>query len=209
MLISHKKKFIFIHIHKNAGTSITTALLPFAANSRWQYYVDRIMKRINISLFDTGTQPFQPHIKASELISKIGKETFQSFFSFAIVRNPWDWQVSLYKYILKDKNHFLHQLINTFDDFEEFIEWRVVKGLEFQKDYAFSKEGEQIVDFIGKYENIESDFQIICSRIGIKTSLPKLNVSNTIPYQNYYNQKTRDLVERAFEPDISLFNYQF
>ena len=30
MIISHSKKFIFIHIYKTAGTSISQALLPHA-----------------------------------------------------------------------------------------------------------------------------------------------------------------------------------
>jgi len=44
--------------------------------------------------------PYHPHITASELISKIGKEDFDSYFSFAIVRNPWAWQVSQCEYPL-------------------------------------------------------------------------------------------------------------
>ena len=56
---------------------------------------------------------------------------------------------------------------------------------------------------------MNEDFKTICDNIGINVTLPKLNVSNEIPYQEYYNNKTRDLVARAFEKDIELFEYQF
>lgn len=154
-------------------------------------------------------QPFFKHAKASEIIAKVGKDVFESYFTFAFVRNPWDWQVSLYKYMLRDEGHFQHQRIKGFRDFDEYIRWRCANEVRFQKDFVFSTEGEQLVDFIGKYERLDDDFQAICSRLGISATLAKLNVSNTKPYQDYYNEETIDLVRRAFEPDISLFGYDF
>ena len=111
MLISNKRKFIFVHIYKNAGSSMTNALMPYASN-KWQRMTSHVLKRFNISLqFDP--QPFPSHIKASELINAMGKEAFETFFSFAIIRNPWDWQVSLYKYMLKSFSHHQHALLKV------------------------------------------------------------------------------------------------
>lgn len=206
MLVSKKRKFIFVHIYKNAGTSITKALMPFAA-SKWQLKAHRGLKRFNVTCFNP--QPYPPHTNASQLIAKIGKKTFDSFFSFAIVRNPWDWQVSLYKFMLKDTDHFQHNLIKNFKDFDEYIKWRCAEEVKLQKDFIYSKDGELLVNFVGKFERIDADFQIICSRIGISTSLPRLNVSNTKPYQQFYNKKTKDLVGQTFATDINLFGYEF
>ncbi|MDB4409384.1 sulfotransferase family protein [Gammaproteobacteria bacterium] len=93
MLISIKRKFIFVHIYKNAGSSITNALMPFASN-KWQRITSRALKNFNISP-RFRLQSFPDHIKASELINIMGKEAFETFFSFAIIRNPWDGK-SLY-----------------------------------------------------------------------------------------------------------------
>lgn len=153
--------------------------------------------------------PYHPHITASELISKIGKEDFDSYFSFAIVRNPWAWQVSLYTYMLKNRWHPQHKLVNRFRNFDEYLEWRCAEEVRYQKDFVFSDEGEQLVDFIGKYESLDESFYQICSRIGISATLPKLNISNTKPYQTFYNKNTINLVRETFEPDIQLFNYDF
>ncbi len=66
-----------------------------------------------------------------------------------------------------------------------------------------------LVDFVGRFENLNADFETICARIGISASLPRINVSNVKPYQPYYNEETRELVRRTFDADIALFGYEF
>ena len=207
MLISKKYNFIFIHIYKNAGISITDALLPFAA-SRWQQRKARLLRRFHMST-ESAVQPFRVHIAASEVIGTMGREKFDSFFSFAIVRNPWDWQVSLYNFILKDSSNHHHKLVRSLGNFDTYIRWRCAEGVAFQKDFIYSADGELLVDFVGRYESLEADFATVCSRLGISTFLPKFNVSNTKPYQQFYTEETKQLVRRAFDEDITLFNYDF
>jgi len=207
MLISQRHKFIFVHIYKNAGTSIANALLPFAA-SQWQWMASRALRKLNVSApFDP--RPFPMHVTAPEMISKMGKDLFDSCFSFAIVRNPWDWQVSLYRYMLKDPLHRQHELAKSFGSFERYLQWRCEGGTAFQKDFIYSRDNQLLVDYVGRFEHLEEDFKTICSRIGISASLPKLNVSNETPFQEYYTEETRELVRRTFEPDIKLFGYEF
>ncbi len=189
MVLSETHKFIFMHIYKTAGSSISRALEPYA------------------KLLDPQIYP--PHIKTSELILIMGEQAYKSFFSFAFVRNPWDWQVSLYTYMLTSQQHHQHALVKGFGNFEGYIRWRCDKEVRFQKDFIFSENGEQLVDFIGKYERLDDDFADICTRIGISTSLPKINVSKTKPYQEYYTPETVELVRQTFEPDIRIFHYDF
>lgn len=188
MIISEKYKFIFIHIYKNAGTSIRSALSPFSTMS-------------------VSSQFTTNHATAHEIKEKIG-EKFNEYFSFAIVRNPWDWQVSLYSYILKNEFHPHHNLVKNLGSFEEYIKWRCKNDVHYQKDFIYQN-NELLVNFVGRYENLDSDFQKICSRIGICTKLPKLNVSNTTPYQKFYSETTKNLIKEVFEPDIRTFNYEF
>ena len=207
MLISEKRKFIFIHVYKNAGRSIRTALEPFAQD-KWQYLLNKQLKKINISTrFDS--QPFDVHIKANEMMEIMGRESFKDYFSFAIVRNPWDWQVSLYTFMLKEPSHYQHELVKKLGSFDEYIRWRCDKEVRFQKDFIYSKEGELLIDFVGRYENLEAEFEKICAHIGVKTSLPKLNVSKVKPYVQFYTDDTIELVGQTFKSDIELFGYEF
>jgi hypothetical protein len=212
MLISKQRKFIFIHIYKTAGLSMTNALKPFAVDTvpkkKWQRLAYRINKKIDrIISFDADS--FLTHTKAPELINAIGRKTFDSYYSFAIVRNPWDWQVSLYHYMRTSEDHHQHEFAKSFANFDEYIRWRCAEEVRFQKDFIYSAEGELLVDFVGKFENIEDDFKTICSRIGVQALLPKLNVSNTKPYQEFYSEETRELVRSTFDADIKLFGYDF
>lgn len=208
MLISKKRNFIFIHIYKTAGTSITSALMPFTQGTG-RRIVNRVLKKINFPSLFFDPQPYEGHIKAFEIIEAMGSDAFNSFFSFAFVRNPWDWNVSLYNFILKEKNHPQHDFVKKFGDFGEYIEWRCENWVTCQKEFICSKHNELLVDFVGKYENINADFKKICSHIGISASLPILNVSKTQPYQQYYTKKTSELVRQTFESDIELFEYDF
>ncbi len=206
MLLSRKHNFIFIHIYKNAGSSITSALFPFAAGEH-QLKANEYLKKININYFEP--QPFHIHIKASALAEKIGRKAFNKFFTFAIVRNPWDWQVSLYTFMLRYKEHHQHELVKSFRDFNEYIRWRCAEEVRFQKDFIVDEDGKIMIDFVGRFENLNADFKQICSRIGISVDLPKINVSNEMPYQSFYDEESIALVREAFKPDIELFNYNF
>jgi len=208
MLISKKHDFIFVHIYKNAGTSIISALLPFA-QGRLRREAGRVLKRFAGGTPFYDPQPFPNHATASEMIAAMGVESFRSYFSFAFVRNPWDWRVSLYKYIMKSKRHRKHEFVKGLGSFEEYVRWSCRNRARLQKDFVCSEGGDVLVDFIGRYENLEHDFGTVCSRIGISASLPRLNVSNRRPYREFYSDETRDLVKRAYEPDIEFFGYEF
>jgi len=237
MLISDQYKFIFIHIYKNAGISITHALLPFATTHR-QTEIDNILRKFGLSylypvvvknnsgwkvrmsnnlnnVFERLTflkrhpHPARNHASASEIISKIGKEKFDACFSFGIVRNPWDWQVSMYNYGIESASNRNGKFLKRFKSFDNYIRWRCQEDVHYQKDFLFSESGEQLVDFIGKYENLEEDFQKICENIGIAAKLPRLNQSRHKPFQEYYTPDTVDLVRKTFAKDIDLFGYDF
>jgi len=190
MVISEQYRFIFIHVIKTAGTSITAALKPFG----------KTHKEI--------LGGYTCHDPAQVIISKMGKASFDSFFSFAIVRNPWDLMVSNYNYVLKSPKHARHAEFKAFSGFGEYLAWQCAREFKSQRDYLFSGE-EQLVDFIGRYENLESDWKTICERIGIKVELPFLNTTNSRPYLEFYTQELIEMVARKLEADIQQFGYQF
>lgn len=210
MILSHSKKFIFIHIYKVAGTSIRKVLQPYSDSPKDNL---SLIKKVKFGLggrFHFLSQWSMDHLKASEIKSFLPDEIWRDYFKFSFVRNPWDWQVSLYHFMLQDENHHQHKLINKMKNFEEYIEWRVKHSVELQKSFLYDAKGNCLVDYIGKFENLQQDFNEALSKIGIKeVQLPVLNTSLHRYYKEYYNDYTRDLIAEAFKEDITLFNYEF
>lgn len=66
-----------------------------------------------------------------------------------------------------------------------------------------------LVDFVGRFEQIERDFDHVQQRIGVKASLPHLVRSEHRPYHDYYDHETRDLVARHYRCDVDAFGYEF
>lgn len=218
MLISKKHRFIFVHLYKNAGTSIMNALMPFCiprwqliGNLQWrerrQEGINRFLGRFIPSL---NPQPYPKHSTAGEIIERMGEPAYRNYFSFAIIRNPWDWQYSIYSYVVKTPGNPYHALYTGFGCFENYIRWRCDEdNMPRQRDFVYSIEGRLLVSQLGRYECLEEDFRHICSRIGVNADLPKLNVSNTISYRKFYTNETRELVRKHSQPDIELFGYDF
>jgi len=201
-LISDKKKFIFFHLYKVAGTSITSALLPY---SRQASLLDKFLTNLEIILPIDALKNNKHHLSVKEMQ---GDLIFNDYFKFAFVRNPWDWQVSGYHFMQqgwKVPKHY-HVKLKTF---EEYIEWRCSKDCHLQFDFLANSKGEIGVDFVGKLENIKDDWDIICKKIDIIADLGHTKKSKHKQYQDYYNSKTKDLIYKAYKKDIEYFEYEF
>ncbi len=210
MILSHQKKFIFIHIYKVAGSSIRSVLNKFDdRDSSDLSFLDNSRIWMEQKFFRTQTS-FLTHLKASEIQNKIKEVDFNNYFKFSFVRNPWDWQVSLYYFMMQTKHHRQHKLVSKMKNFEEYLDWRINKDLDFQKHFVCDAKGKFLVDFVGRFENIQTDFDIICDKLFIpRFRLPVKNTSNHLHYKEYYTDTTRKWVAEAFKEDIELFGYDF
>jgi hypothetical protein len=162
MLLSVKKRFIFVHVYKVAGESIKAALAPYATPP----LIDRLLSKTGVTTSTMQThhlaQQVAKHATAAEVKAGLPADIYDTYFKFAFVRNPWDWQVSLYHYALRDKYHIHHDITVAMSGFDEYIEWRVFKERRLQKDFVIDQEGNLIVDFVGRYERLAEDFDAVC-----------------------------------------------
>jgi hypothetical protein len=200
MLLSIRHKFAFIHIYKTAGTSIAAALRPYAHGP------------VRTLLHRTGLLqpriPKLPNHATAQQVARALPAHYRQLFTFAFVRNPWDWQVSLYEYMRQTPVHHQHSLAVRMN-FEEYIDWRVTCDKHLQLEFINDASGEQMVDFIGRFENLRGDFREICTRLAIAAPLPHLNRSSRRDYRAYYNVKTRAQIQKHFAADIEFFGYSF
>jgi hypothetical protein len=210
MILSHSKKFIFIHVYKVAGISIRRALQPYnnLSSKDFPWYMNL---KFNLGKrFEILPNWSINHIKAKEIKNYLPVDVFNNYFKFCFVRNPWDWQVSLYHFTLQYKNHPQHQRISRMKSFDEYIEWRIHNDFNLQKDFIYDDNNNILVDYVGRFENLQEDFNEICLRLEIPVvDLPKANSSKHKHYKEYYNDFTKKLVRDAFKEDIELLHYDF
>ena len=148
------------------------------------------------------------HASALQIRELLPNGIFSNYFKFSFVRNPWDWQVSLYHFAQQKDTHFQNESIKQMS-FSDYLNWRVTSDLKLQKDFLTDESDNLLVDFVGKMESIEKDFQTVCERLDINISLPHKNTSVHKPYQEYYDKKLKNLVAEHFRPDIEMFGYTF
>ncbi|HHC74145.1 MAG TPA: sulfotransferase [Thiothrix sp.] len=216
MLISNTHSFIFFHVAKVAGISIREALMPYTQEPQ-RFRMRRPPRTIN------GKANALYEIWESVLLHATAQQTqkalpdaFNHYYKFAFVRNPWDWQISMYHFLLKQTQNTHYDLIKSFPSFRHYLEWVVSEKKPFpkgatklQKTMLVDNKGNLMVDYIGRFENLQQDFQSVAQHLGIQANLPKRNTSNHRNYPDYYDSYTKKLVGIHFAEDIDLFEYTF
>ena len=70
--------------------------------------------------------------------------------------------------------------------------------------------GLQHVEFIGRFESLQSDFDYVCDRLNIDSiTLPRTNWTHRSRYQDYFDDESRRLAEELYRKDLDEFGYQF
>lgn len=133
-------------------------------------------------------------------------ESWNGWFSFGFVRNPWDRMVSAYEFLKQTQ----------FDmPFEEFImtlheiENQTVQEHVTPCHLFTHHEGEQMVDFVGRYERFNQDLIPILELCKRKHPPPVVNASERSDYRNYYTPATIERVAELYAEDIELFGYEY
>lgn len=161
------------------------------------------------------------HDSALRLKSIISKKEFDSYFKFVFVRNPWDRLVSMYHFFMQwqkksdksflDKSGFAEWLqedfsVNTKIKFKDQIYRKKTSQLMWLCD----EDGKILVDFIGRFEQLQEDFKQVMSIIGFEKELSThKNFTNHNLYREYYDLNTMELVGKWYKEDIDLFRYKF
>lgn len=211
MLVSFDHDFLFVHIPKTGGTSVRKALAPFAAEplNHWQ---NRGLKLLgintNVKLGSFQSYSYRKHAEISTAQRCIPRDVFARLFKFSFVRNPWDLLVSNYWYILDHPSHKRYRRVSKMT-FPEFVEFAAAKGTGFQKKVISDASGNLLVDQVGFFERLKSDFEKMTDQLSIAAELPHLNQVQRADYREFYNTKTRNRVAELYREDIEAFEYEF
>tara|TARA_Y100000004_G_C8953310_1_gene429602 strand:+ start:810 stop:1376 length:567 start_codon:yes stop_codon:yes gene_type:complete len=158
------------------------------------------------------------HIKPKDLKKHFDEKKWDwaNYFKFTFARNPWDRLVSSFNYGRKvihrqDKYEISHSGYERYKKREnDFGLWLSNFPNKPVLNFLSDDCGILMVDFIGKTENLQEDFNIICDKVGIPhQQLPRKNTTQHKHYTEYYNDETKQIVAERFARDIEYFNYKF
>jgi hypothetical protein len=221
VIINHSHKFVFIHIPKAAGTTVTRTL------SELTRYCDQ---EIGGSGLGEAAQPYyaqrfglRKHSRAEEVMKVMGHDTYMSYFRFAFVRNPYTRLASAYHF-LKSWDGLPERFrteLDRFADFESFLEsdlWTSAhpgRGpdaiFQPQTRWLFSQgdKPEKLVQFVGKTETLTEDLGRILKRIGAGT-LPEAGRSNRSPdytLPEVWKPEWVERIQQEYRRDFKVFGY--
>ena len=190
-------KFIWPKVAKTGGTSIQ----------------GRLNNSYGDIVHDTHRQAL--------FFNELDDDKLDRYFKFTFVRNPWDRVLSLY-HVFKNRLHIT---------FEEFVfDYLTRLSVELDKDsfdrlsgvenslhrhclcqhISFHNGEENYVDFIGRFETLEDDLNLIKKELNVDGGLPHLNRSKKrkLP-KDYYSDETVLAVSNLYKKDIDLLGYKF
>ena len=221
---------IFIHIPKTAGRSIEMFFMNKLGLDR-----ENDDHRAKLLITDNddpakGTEKLS-HLSATEYVScgHISQQDFNRFYKFGFVRNPWARLVSEYRY----RNYISHR------SFKDFVMHKLpapgrddkYRHVMPQTAMLCDEDGHLLVDFVGKFERLQQDFEQVCKHLGFEdSSLPHVNSSDKKSrelrrkvrnflhrndegelhhYVDFYDTETREYVDDLYRADIENFSYSF
>ncbi len=226
--LNQANRLLFVHVYKNAGSSIVKALRECYSNDL-AYAPPRITGIGSIDLrldfrlirangyfavkLNSGLEKLRTleamtngHLTVKDIQENI---TIVDLESFAVVRNPWSWQVSLFNYARKEQGHFQHGQ-PQYENFETYIRWRCSDEVRLQSHFLESHRGGIGVKHLLRFETLSEDWSELAAKTGWK--LPDLRHENQSTYDDwkrYYTDDIAALVGATFDKDCNQFGYCF
>lgn len=209
-LVSRKHNFIFIHIYKCAGNSVRRMLGAPSIGSQEDRLGGEEIHGLHACISDV-----KKHFHSNNQ-----KEFYDSAYKFSVVRNPFSWLVSLYRYIRNSKIHEFHDVVSP-KNFFQFLVWYTEEAMHLDKPYGANKymkmheflydNGNNEMDIIVHTESINKEMRKVYRQIGLPfDTVPMVNVSRgKKPWQDYYTIRCRNYVENKFGEDLNIFGYTF
>lgn len=199
MIVSYEKKFVYISIPKTASKTISCVL------GQGQHPEP--------SLYHMGIrEALKQHPEAKD------------YYQWSFVRNPFARLVSIYFDFTKNRvdqyssNIKMEKpLLHEFSSFRDFCirlcdsHWREDIFFLPQKSFITRDDG-SLIDFVGRQENIVSDFDTICDKLDLgKHDLIHVNKGKyDKQWMEYYLDKDQiTAVKKIYHEDLEVFGYEF
>lgn len=208
MIVSHRHRFIFAAVPKTGTHSVRQALREQMGDEDVEQvglFVNKRFPWVDLAALQHG------HLSLRQVRPYLGQDTFDRYFKFAFVRNPFDRFVSYCAFMLRGGDLFRQrprEMMRHFlfgDPPEHHILFQPQASLLVDDD------GKTLLtDMIGRVEDMQHSYEAICTRIGIQSRpLEHVNGTRRGDYRQYYDQTLIDGVTARYTQDLELFGYTF
>lgn len=154
---------------------------------------------------------YSPEHAHAERVRALFPEAWNDYFKFCFVRNPFDRAVSDFLWRARKTGNTSLSFRDFLDrmDRRDFSDRTIPRHFDNWPIYAI--EDRVAVDFVGRFEQLETDLCLVFDRLGL--AHPRLghakSMQRTRDYRDWYGDDERTLVERLFAHEIREFGYSF
>ncbi len=216
--VSHDLKAVFIHIHKTGGTYLSYVLHKHYGFKN--YYIRRPdhdlfcrnkKKTTRYLNYENKVHGVLNYYKTSSFINKkmgMDSKKWDTYYKFCFIRNPYDRLISGWYHVNKYKiplDNYLN--IKTYCNDVDYIHVFMP-----QVKHIINEKGKIGVNFIGRFENLEDDFQLVLKNLGVKqilhTPTKTMNVRDHKHFSEYYNPSILAKVNQILREDFIMLPYK-
>jgi hypothetical protein len=166
---------------------------------------------------------YSKHLPAKKIRDMVGIEKWNEYFKFTFVRNTYSWVTSSFFFMVKiRKLKMPPDGIMTMKNFQQVVDYYQSDvgrrhdrsyPIRSQKIFISDTEGNVIVDYFGRLESLQKDFDYVCNRLGLpQRGLPLCNISQSSQSdwrENYRrNPEAKELVYHKWKIDIDYFDFK-
>ena len=180
MIISDSNKFVYIHVPRTGGNSVK-------------------------EMWSNQFEAHKSHVTFKDGVRRFGKgRTFDDYFKFGFIRNPWERVYSLFC------KHVKQSPVDTSHGFKYWMfDQRRTDSHRDRQSAMYYLKG---VDYVAKFENFEEEWDKIFDKI----NLPRIEIPHVykfrddkVQYRDLYDEDMQKFIRRHHQEDIDRGSYIF
>lgn len=214
MIISPARSFVFVHIPKTGGTSLSLALEDRAHKDDILIGDTPKAQKRKRRLKDLRAKGrLWKHSTMADIEGAFEQEQLASMFKIALVRNPWDRMVSYYHWLqVQSFDHVAVKLAQELE-FSAFVRHPHTRSSVRQNPYGrYLRDGTGVEwpTLFVRLENFHQDVAPFEEHLGFGIVLPLANKSErSTDYRDYFTGDLARITGEDCAEDIERFGYSF